>query len=114
MEYEYKQFLQSLGRRLKNVRIESKERQVDLGARIGVSRQTIMRMERGKTGVPLDVWLAASAALGLLETWTEVLKAPRDPFREYDEKFRSGLKKTRIKVGSSPGPKKAALRHLGE
>lgn len=79
--------MQSLGLRLREARIHRGDRQVDLAARIGVSRQTIIRMEGGGTGVPLDVWLAASEAVGLLETWAGVLVIPEDPFQEYDKKI---------------------------
>lgn len=90
---------EELGLRLKKARIARRETQADLGARAGVSRQLIARMEQGDPSVALARWVGVSAILGLLETWENVLAVPPDPFEEFDRRQQEliSLKKTRVR-----------------
>jgi len=96
---EAEQFFHELGLRLRTARIDRRESQADLGARAGVSRHIIIKMEQGDPSVALGKWVRVSYALGLLKTWSEVLQLPVDPFAEYDRKQRQEqqLKATRIR-----------------
>lgn len=92
-------FFHELGLRLRAARIDRQESQADLGARAGVSRQIIIKMEQGDPAVALGKWVMVSSALGLLETWSQVMRLPADPFAEYDQKQRHErrLKATRVR-----------------
>lgn len=93
------ELLQRLGLNLRKARIRKGETQADLGARAGVSRELIGRMEAGDPGVSLGKLIKTSSALGLLDTWEEVLAIPPDPFEEFDKKQleQEQLKKARVK-----------------
>lgn len=94
-----RQMLASLGFRLRKGRITLQDTQEEFGARIGVSRHTIIKMEQGNPNTSLGDWLKASSILSLLDSWNEVLQAPVDPFEEYDQKQAkmTKLKKTRVR-----------------
>ena len=96
---EAEHFFHELGLRLRTARINRRESQADLGARAGVSRQIIIKMEQGDPAVALGKWVGVSSALGLLQTWAAVLQLPVDPFAEYDRKQRQEqrLKVTRVR-----------------
>ncbi len=77
--------------RMRKARQLRNDRQADLAARMGVSRLTIIKMEKGgaEAGrVPLETWLRASEYLDLLPTWEDVMKLEADPFEEYDRQVR--------------------------
>ncbi len=94
-----KEFFQELGLRLRKARIERRETQEGLGARAGISRQLLARMERGEASVALGKWIRVSSILGLMDTWSQALIMPVDPFVEYDEEQRqlNKLRKTRVR-----------------
>ena len=75
---------QAMGLALRTARIEAKQTQDELAARVGVSRWTIAAMEKGDAKVSLAAWLKASTLLGLLETWETVMEKEEDPFVKYD------------------------------
>ena len=90
---------EDLGLRLRKARIRRKITQADLGARTGISRQLIIKMEKGDPTVSLARWVKVSTALDLLESWENVLMLPVDPFAEFDQQRQEldRLKKTRVR-----------------
>lgn len=78
--------LNSLGKRLKDARLARNETQEVFAARIGITRQSYARMEKGVGAVPLGNWLAASDILGRLDTWQDVLKESKNLFELYESK----------------------------
>jgi transcriptional regulator with XRE-family HTH domain len=88
-----------LGLRLRKARIRRKITQADLGARTGISRQLIIKMEKGDPTVSLARWVKVSTALDLLDSWENVLMLPVDPFAEFDRQRQEldQLKKTRVR-----------------
>ncbi len=96
------EIISSMGLQMRKARQLKNDRQKDLAARIGVSRLTIMKMEKGEAEagrVPLETWLKASEHLDLLSTWQEVMIIKADPFEVYDKKIRheEGIRKGRVK-----------------
>ena len=90
---------EDLGLRLRKARIRRKITQADLGARTGISRQLIVKMEKGNPTVSLAKWVKVSTALDLLDSWENVLMLPVDPFAEFDRQRHEieQLKKTRVR-----------------
>jgi transcriptional regulator with XRE-family HTH domain len=95
-EYE---LLAELGLRLRKARVARQMTQEELGARAGLSRQTIVHMERGEPSVGLGKWIKISSLLGLAPTWHPALVLPADPFDEYDrrQRDRERLRRTRVR-----------------
>jgi len=79
-----RKILEDMGLVLRDARLACGEPQDVFGGRIGVSRQTLAKMELGYPATSIGAWIKASAVLGRLGTWDEVLRAPSDPFAEYD------------------------------
>jgi DNA-binding XRE family transcriptional regulator len=90
---------EDMGLRLRKARIRRKITQADLGARTGISRQLIVKMEKGDPTVSLTKWVKVSTALDLLDSWENVLMLPVDPFVEFDRQRQEldQLKKTRVR-----------------
>ena len=59
--------LERLGARLRLARAHRKLRQKDLAEKIGRSRATIVKMEKGSGRVEIEAYVSALSALGLLE-----------------------------------------------
>lgn len=74
----------AMGLALRTARIDAKQTQDELAARVGVSRWTIAAMEKGDAKVSVAAWLKVSSLLGLLETWKSVMVKEEDPFVKYD------------------------------
>ena len=103
------EIIQNMGFQMRKARQLKQDRQKDLAARMGVSRLTVMKMEKGgeEAGrIPLETWLKAAAYLGQLESWQEVLRVKADPFEEYDTKKREAeqVRKARVKKAKRPYP----------
>ena len=79
-----RKILEDMGLVLRDARLACGEPQDVFGGRIGVSRQTLAKMELGDPATSIGAWIKASAVLGRLGTWNEVLRTPSDPFAEYD------------------------------
>lgn len=97
------QLISAMGLNMRKARQLRHDRQKDLAARMGVSRLTVLKMEKGgvEAGrIPLETWLKAAENLGLLATWQEVMTVQADPFVEYDEKRKAEeqIRKGRVKV----------------
>ncbi len=78
--------LQQLGERLKEARLARNESQELLAQRLGITRQSYSKMEKGYPQTPIGNWLAASSILGLLGGWQEVLAAREDLFAQFERK----------------------------
>ncbi len=78
--------LQQLGNRLKSARLLRNESQAVFAARIGLTRQTYSKMEKGNPTIPIGKWLAASYILRLLSTWEKVLVTEDNLFEQYERK----------------------------
>jgi len=78
--------LMHFGNRLKHARLARNESQDVFATRIGLTRQTYSKMEKGAASVPIGYWLAASDILGLLQTWQEVLAEKEDLFKQFEKK----------------------------
>jgi transcriptional regulator with XRE-family HTH domain len=79
-----RQILNELGKRLMQARLARNESQEVFSARIGLTRQTYSKMEKGAATVPIGYWLAASDILDRLQTWQDVLLKKEDLFEQYE------------------------------
>ncbi len=77
--------LQQLGNRLQAARLQRNESQELFGARLGLTRQSYAKMEKGLGTVSIGTWLEASEILGRLDTWNEVLAEPDDLFERFEQ-----------------------------
>ncbi len=96
------EIIHAMGLQMRKARQLKNDRQRDLAARMGVSRLTVMKMEKGGTEacrIPLETWLKAADHLDLLETWDEVMQVKPDPFEVYDKKIEqeNSIRKSRVK-----------------
>ncbi|MCB1756447.1 MAG: helix-turn-helix transcriptional regulator [Gammaproteobacteria bacterium] len=58
-------FLENLGERIRQARIEANMSQIDLGDRIGVTRYTVGALESGRAKVAIGTVLEAAHVVGL-------------------------------------------------
>lgn len=77
--------LKQLGDRLKQARLARNESQNVFAARIGLTRQSYSKMEKGVASIPIGHWLAASDILDRLQTWQEVLVERDDLFEQFEQ-----------------------------
>ena len=75
--------LKEIGDRLKAARLARNESQEVFAARIGLTRQSYSKMEKGTASVPIGSWLAASDILNRLDTWQGVLAEKTDLFEQF-------------------------------
>ncbi len=83
---EIAEVLRQLGERLREARLVRNETQETFAARIGLTRQSYAKMEKGAGSVPIASWLAASDILGRLKSWQDVLAENKDLFEQYEKK----------------------------
>lgn len=96
------QIINDMGFQMRKARQLKQDRQKDLAARMGVSRLTVMKMEKGETEagrIPLETWLKAAEHLNLLDSWQEVMTVTTDPFEEFDKKIKEedAVRRGRVK-----------------
>jgi len=94
--------IRHMGLQMRKARQLKRDRQKDLAARMGVSRLTVMKMEKGEEEarrVPLETWLRAADHLDLLDTWNDVMTVRQDPFELFDQKImeEEQVKRGRVK-----------------
>lgn len=77
--------LKELGSRLRVERLRNNESQEIFAARIGVSRQTLYRMEAGDPKVQLGYWAMALDVLGRAKELNALLAPPEDLFAKYEQ-----------------------------
>lgn len=75
-----------LGNRLRQARLNRNESQKLFAARIGLTRQTYSKMEKGAATVPIGYWLAASDIIDRLQSWQDVLLENDDLFKQFEMK----------------------------
>lgn len=77
--------LSALGSRLKEACLARNESQEVFAARVGLSRQSYAKMEKGEGNIPLIMWIQSSEISGNLESWENVLVRKQNLFEQYDE-----------------------------
>lgn len=86
----YKNSVESLllqiGERLKDARLSRNESQELFAQRLGLTRQSYSKMEKGFPHTLLGNWLEASSILGRLDGWQEVLAPKEDLFAKLKRK----------------------------
>ncbi len=103
IEKNIEKIIRDMGLQMRKARQLKKDRQKDLAARMGVSRLTVMKMEKGEDEagrVPLETWLKAAYHLDLLDTWNDVMMVREDPFEIFDRKMteEKRIKKGRVRL----------------
>lgn len=88
-----------IGDRLKVARLARNESQEMFAARIGLTRQSYSKMEKGTASVPIGSWLAASDILNRLDTWQGVLAEKADLFEQFERKQMTRQKASSRKSG---------------
>lgn len=92
--------MKQLGQRLKAARLARNESQELFAQRLGLTRQSYSRMERGAAQTQIGNWLAASSILGRLDDWRDVLAEKEDLFAKFEKKSKrqraGGKRKRRI------------------
>jgi len=78
--------LKQLGERLKEARLSRNESQELFAQRLGITRQSYSKMERGSPQAPIGNWLAASNILGRLENWNNILAESDNLFEQLERK----------------------------
>ena len=75
--------LKDLGERLKRYRLARNESQELFAARLGLTRQSYSKMEKGVATVSIGHWLNASAILGKLESCQNILAEDENLFDQF-------------------------------
>ena len=78
--------LLQLGERLKEARLARNESQELFAQRLGLTRQSYSKMEKGSPQTLIGKWLEASSILGRLDGWQEVLAPKEDLFAKLKRK----------------------------
>jgi DNA-binding XRE family transcriptional regulator len=78
--------LKQLGQRLKEARIARNESQELFAQRLGLTRQSYSRMEKGSPQTMIGNWLAASSIIDRLDDWKDVLAEKEDLFAKFEIK----------------------------
>jgi transcriptional regulator with XRE-family HTH domain len=78
-----------LGRNIRTARLRRRLTREDLAGRIGVSRQVLAQIEKGKPTTAVAAYLGALWALGLLNQLREVADPDRDEEGKILERARS-------------------------
>ncbi len=79
--------LLQLGERLKEARLARNESQEMFAQRLGLTRQSYSKMEKGSSQTLIGNWLEASSILGRLDGWQEVLAPKEDLFAKLKRKI---------------------------
>ena len=74
------------GQRLKEARLARNESQKLFAQRLGLTRQSYSKMEKGSPQTLIGKWLEASSILGRLDGWQEVLAPKEDLFAKLKRK----------------------------
>ncbi|MBU0482719.1 MAG: helix-turn-helix domain-containing protein [Proteobacteria bacterium] len=76
--------LKQLGERLKEARLSRNESQELFAQRLGITRQSYSKMEKGSPQTPIGNWLMASNLLDRITGWENVLAEPTDLFAQLE------------------------------
>ena len=93
--------LKQLGDRLKESRLSRNESQEIFAERLGMTRQSYSRMEKGSPNTQIGNWLTACVILGRLGGWNDVLAAQEDLFSQFER-----IKEKRQRAGGARKVKK--------
>ena len=85
-EKNVESLLLRLGERLKEARLARNESQELFAQRLGLTRQSYSKMEKGSLQTLIGKWLEASSILGRLDSWHEVLAPKEDLFAKFKRK----------------------------
>jgi transcriptional regulator with XRE-family HTH domain len=85
-DIDIESFLKQIGERLREARLSRNESQELFAQRLGITRQSYSKMEKGSPQTPIGNWLAASSILGRLGGWGDVLAAQEDLFSQFERK----------------------------
>ena len=77
--------LERLGQRLKEARLARNESQELFAQRLGLSRQSYSRMEKGSPNTMIGNWLTACSILGRLDDWQDILAEKEDLFARFEK-----------------------------
>ncbi len=79
--------LMLLGERLREARLARNETQELFAQRLGLTRQSYSRMEKGSPQTLIGNWLTASSILGRLDGWQDVLAPKEDLFAKFEKQI---------------------------
>ena len=102
-ETSIKSLLLQLGERLKEARLDRNESQELFAQRLGLTRQSYGKMEKGSGRTLIGNWLTASSILGMLDGWQDVLAEKEDLFAKFEKKTgkrRAGGRRKRLLTNS--------------
>ena len=90
-----------LGKRLREARLARNESQELFAQRLGLTRQSYSKMEKGSPQTLIGNWLEASSILGRLDDWQDMLAEKEDLFakleRKKSKRQRAGSRRNRRK-----------------
>lgn len=78
--------LKQLGQRLKEARLARNESQELFAQRLGLTRQTFSRMEKGSPKTPIGHWIDACSILGMLDGWQDILAENENLFVRFEKR----------------------------
>jgi len=78
--------LQQLGERLRGARLARNESQELFAQRLGLTRQSYSKMEKGSPQTLIGKWMEASSLLDRLDGWLDVLAPKEDLFAKLERK----------------------------
>jgi len=102
--------LEQLGENLAIARIRRHETQSDWAKRLGVSRPTLIRMERGDPGVGIGIFATALWLMGRIEVFS-ALAAPAEDRGALEADVREAMRRRPVR---SAGSADARLRRKGQ
>jgi DNA-binding XRE family transcriptional regulator len=79
--------LRQLGTRLKAARLSRDESQERFAQRLGITRQSYSKMEKGSPQTAIGNWLMASSILGRLGGWQDLLAEQEDLFTQFEKQL---------------------------
>ena len=76
--------LANLAARLRELRLARNETQAVMAARLGISRETYRKLERGDASTAIGHWLTAARILGRLGEWDRLFAPAENLFEQYE------------------------------
>jgi DNA-binding XRE family transcriptional regulator len=77
--------LSDLGQRLRTLRLERNETQSVFAQRIGTSRITLGKMEKGSPNISIGLWISASIVLDRQDDWKSIFESRHDLFGQFEQ-----------------------------
>ena len=85
--------LKQMGRHLRVLRIDRKDRQSDFAARLGVSIPTLRKLEQGDPSVAIGTWVDAFWLLGRLDDLVKALAPKTSLFDQFEKQSQASTRK---------------------